>query len=185
MSGPSSEDVFEDPLDEAPEDADGDTWYVGVSRPLDAGNEPVAADDARDLPHAMAARENGFEVAPDAPLWLFLPAVWPAAHRTWIRDNRVRSQRAAVDGDVVDLPWSTADYLDMEAHELSVLRALGLPPRPAGRVWLLRPPPGCRDLDDTLRRVTDAAHAAGVPTELTREFVDHVVVTLRTLFEPA
>jgi hypothetical protein len=36
---------------------------------------PVMSDDARALPLAIAVRKDGFEVAPDAPFWLFLPAV--------------------------------------------------------------------------------------------------------------
>ena len=86
-----------------------------------------------------------FEVAPDAPLWLFLPAVWPVESRAWIRDNRIRQLRTMIEGRWVDLPWGTADYVEPEAGEQPLIQALGLPPRPAGRVWLLRPPPGVSD----------------------------------------
>ena len=60
----------------------------------------MMTDDARSLALAIAAREDGFEVAPDAPLWLFLPAVWPVESRTWIRDNRIRRLRTTDRGQV-------------------------------------------------------------------------------------
>lgn len=160
-------------------------FFFGDADVQDDGDTPVLSDDARALPLAVAARKAGFEVAPDAPFWLFLPAVWPVESRAWIRDNRVRHLRTMVEGRVVGLPWGTADYLEMEADEQSSLRSVGIPPRPPGRVWLLRPPPGRADLDETLQLVAESARSVGVETEITREFVDHAARTLRDLFEPA
>ena len=150
-----------------------------------AGELPVMTDDARTLSLAMAARDEGFEVAPQAPLWLFLPAVWPVEFRAWIRDNRVRHLRTMTDGQWRDLPWGTADYFEVEANEQDVIRSYGLPPRPPGRVWLLRPPPAVGSLDQTLQRLSDAARSAGVVADVTAEFLDHTVRTLRALFDPA
>jgi len=56
----------------------GNTWegtssdarFFGKVREQNAGEVPVRTDDARTLSLAVAAREDGFEVAPDAPLWL-------------------------------------------------------------------------------------------------------------------
>lgn len=166
------------------EGASSEAFFFADAAVQDAGNTPVSGDDARTLPLAIAARMDGFEVAPDAPFWLFLPVVWPVESRAWIRDNRVRHLRTMVKDRWVDLPWGTADYLETEADEQSFLQGLGLPRRPPGRVWLLRPPPGCADLDETLQLVTDSARSAGVETEITREFLDHTGRTLRALFEP-
>ncbi len=159
-------------------------FYRDVRR-QDVRDLPVMSDDAQALPLAMAAQKDGFEVAPEAPLWLFLPAVWPVEARAWIRDNRIRHLRTMVEGRWVELPWGTADYLETEADEQAILQALGLPPRPRGRVWLLRPPPGRADLNETLQLVTASAQSAEVETELTHEFLDHTARTLGALFEPA
>lgn len=159
--------------------------FFGKVVEQNAGEVPVLTDDARALSLAVAAREDGFEVAPDAPLWLFLPAVWPVESRAWIRDNRIRQMRTMIEGRWVDLPWGAADYFEVEASDQDFIQSVGLPPRPCGRVWLLRPPPGVSDLDRTLQLLTDAAQSAGVTIDLTREFFDHTVGTLRVLFEPA
>ena len=159
--------------------------FFGKVREQSAGELPVMTDDARSLLLAVAAREDGFEAAPDAPLWLFLPAVWPVESRAWIRDNRIRRLRTMIEGRWVDLPWGTADYFEVEASEQDVIRSFGLPPRPPGRVWLLRPPPAVSDLGQTLQLLTDSARSAGVATEVTLEFFDHTARTLRALFEPA
>lgn len=112
--------------------------FFGNVSEQNAGEVPVMTDDAHTLSLAVAARDDGFEVAPDAPLWLFLPAVWPIESRAWIRDNRVRRLRTMTKGRWADLPWSTADYFEVEADEQHIIRSYGLPPRPPGRVWLLR-----------------------------------------------
>ncbi len=171
----------------------GNTWegtssdarFFGKVREQNAGEVPVRTDDARTLSLAVAAREDGFEVAPDAPLWLFLPAVWPVESRAWVRDNRIRELRTMINGQWDGLPWGAADYFEVEASEQDVIRSFGLPPRPPGRVWLLRPPPGVSDLDQTLQLLTESARSAGVATEVTLEFFDHTARTLRALFEPA
>lgn len=154
-------------------------------REQNAGEVPVMTDDARTLSLAVAAREDGFEVAPDAPLWLFLPAVWPVESRAWIRDNRVRRLRTMIKGRWGDLPWGAADYFEVEASEQEVIRSYGLSPRPPGRVWLLRPPPAVSDMEQTLQLLSDGAESAGVVADVTPEFLDHTVRTLRALFEPA
>ena len=159
--------------------------FFGRVQEQNAGEVPVMTDDARALSLAVAAREDGFEVAPDAPLWLFLPAVWPVESRAWIRDNRVRRMRTMTRGRWGDLPWGAADYFEVEASEQEVIRSYGLPPRPPGRVWLLRPPVAVSDLEQTLRLLSDGAESAGVVADVTPQFLDHTVRTLRALFEPA
>jgi len=161
-----------------------DAHFFGKVREQNAGEVPVMTDDARSLALAIAAREDGFEVAPDAPLWLFLPAVWPVESRTWIRDNRIRRLRTMTEGKWDDLPWGTADYFEMEASEQELIQAVGLPPRPPGRVWLLRPPPGVGDLGHILQLLSDSASSAGVTIDVSREFFDHTSRALRSLFEP-
>lgn len=117
--------------------------FLWEEQAKEIGDRPVDSDDANDLPLARLAREHGFEVAPDAPMLLFLPVVWPMAARAWIRDNRLRHLRTYVDGQLAGLPWSTADYFEAADDERDFLAALlPLPKRPPGRVWLLRAPRG-------------------------------------------
>ena len=162
-----------------------DARFFGRVREQNAGEVPVMTDDARALSLAVAAREEGFEVAPEAPLWLFLPAIWPVQSRAWIRDNRIRQLRTMIEGNWVDLPWGTADYFEVEASEQEFIQALGLPPRPPGRVWLLRPPPGVGDLDQTLQLLSDSAKTARVKIDVSHGFFDHTSRTLAALFKTA
>lgn len=150
------------------------------------GHRPVDSNDADDLPLARLARAHGFEVAPDAPMWMFLPVVWPPAARVWIRDSRVRHLRTYVDGELVELPCTTADYLDaVEADHDFLAAVLPLPKRPAGRVWLLRPPPGHASIEETVSQLSDSSWAAGAHPDQSPDFFpffQHCEWTLKELF---
>ncbi len=136
-----------------------------------------------DLPAVRAAHEQGFEPAPEAPLWTFLPAVWPRAARAWIPDTRARSMRVFCNREPArTVPWSAADYFEMESDANELLAECGLPARPAGRVWLLKPPPGFATLDDALRRLRRSAKDAGLPVMADRAFVEQVSRDLDGLF---
>ena len=49
----------------------------------------------------------------------------------------------------------------------------------------MRPPAAVSDLEQTLRLLSDGAESAGVVADITPQFLDHTVRTLRALFEPA
>ncbi|WP_370247087.1 hypothetical protein [Nocardioides sp.] len=106
-----------------------------------------------------AARTHGFEPAPTTPLWCFLPAVWPRAHRAWLGDP----DAAHRDAGVADL-----------------LAGLGLPTGPPGRAWLLRSPEPDRTvaalLDDLWQEWLDAGGTA----QLSAAFVAHVERLMQT-----
>jgi hypothetical protein len=125
------------------------------------------------LPVVVAARSHGWHLAPDAPVWSFLPAVWPAHARAWVPDRAVRVVRLQCDDDRVDavIPWSAWDHAEVEGDTNTLLSEAGLPPRPFGRLWLLRPPPGFDELDDAVDAVISGAAAAGVPLRLCAELV--------------
>ena len=80
------------------------------------------------------------------------------------------------------MPWSAADYADIEADINATLDTYGVPPRPAGRVWLLRPPPGFACLDDVLGHLLAVATAVGDDMMPTRSLAAHVDRELRLLF---
>jgi hypothetical protein len=80
------------------------------------------------------------------------------------------------------VPWSTADYFEVEAEVNELLAQCGLPPRPGGRIWLFKPPPDQPSVDDTLSLLVESAGAAGVDEMASAPFVDHVRTTLPTFF---
>ena len=49
----------------------------------------IDSDDPEDLPAVIAARREGYFAAHDAPLWCFVPAIWPRRARAWTPDRRV------------------------------------------------------------------------------------------------
>lgn len=106
-----------------------------------------------------AARAHGFEPAPAAAVWCFLPAVWPRAHRAWL---------GADDGP------------EQESLTGTRLADLGLPPAPAGRAWLLRSPEPDRSVSDVLDDVwQDWLDGGGEPVA-SPEFVAHVERLMQT-----
>jgi hypothetical protein len=68
------------------------------------------------------------------------------------------------------LPWSTADYVEMESDANWFIAECGLPPRPPGRLWLLRPPRGFISLDSTLTWLVESAKEAGLDIMANRPF---------------
>ena len=143
--------------------------------------EPVYSDRPEDVPEVAAARAVRFFPADEAPLWCFIPAIWPAGDRAWVRDCRVRHlSRLFGDGRSERLPWTAAEYAEIEDDTNRSLSDLGLPPRPAGRIWLLRPPPRYRSaqavLDDLWGGWRDG------PDTSTPKFVAHIESRLSSIF---
>ena len=146
-------------------------------------DDPVDSDDPADLPVVAAARSLGWEPAHEAPLWCFLPAVWDHGARAWVHDLRVRHEVGGILGqELRRRPWSTWVYADIEADTNALLRECGLPPRPFGRVWLLRPPPGFASLAEVLDHLSDHAVASGQEITVTPGFVRVVADEVRRLF---
>jgi hypothetical protein len=146
--------------------------------------EPVDSDDPAALPLVQAAGSLGYEPTPDAPLWCFLPAIWPQDARAWVRDTRIRHQSVSCTGrPAVRVPWSAADHAEAEADINALLAECGIPSRPAGRLWLLRPPPGYQALDAVLRHVVAAADAADIEVMASPKLVAHVTAELQRLFD--
>jgi hypothetical protein len=144
---------------------------------------PVVGDDPRALPEVAEAVEAGWTLAPEAPLWCFLPAVWPRDDRAWVRDRRARHLLEQCEGQPTRrLPWSAADHADLELDTNALLSELGLPPRPAGRIWLLRlPPTASLTVDQLLARTWSAWVDAGEPAMATAPFVAHCHRAIRSL----
>jgi hypothetical protein len=148
--------------------------------------EPLNSDKADDLEEIAAAREQGWFPLVEAPLWCFIPAVWPRHARAWIRDRRVRhSSSQCEDRPVERVPWSAADYFEIEDDYNRVLDQYRVPSRPAGRIWVLRPPAGFTTIDDVLSDIWSGwEKATGGETETPPgpELVEHAVLRIRELF---
>lgn len=141
--------------------------------------EPPLRDDWPDLalppdrlPSVRRAREDGWCLAPQAPAWCFLPLVWPTTARAWVPDRSVRVVRMSCDGGPpTEIPWSAWDHEEVERDTNAALASAGLPARPSGRLWLLRPPPGLDDLDTAVEHLEAGSASAGVPLACGSELV--------------
>ncbi|MGH3412056.1 MAG: DUF5956 family protein [Marmoricola sp.] len=143
----------------------------------------VATDDVEMIPEVQAAWKLGWEPAPEAPLWCFLPAIWPRRSRTSVSDVRVRSGTSSCSGTPNKrVPWSTATYADIEQSMNSLLAECGLPARPAGRIWLLRPPARSAPSANVLDRLLTSAKAADLAVIASAAFVERVADELEHLF---
>ncbi|MFG2338847.1 DUF5956 family protein [Streptomyces yangpuensis] len=117
----------------------------GTPHPLAQRRTGRSELEADRLPEMRELEALGWEPAPEDLRWVFLPYVWPPAARTWIPDRSTHwAVDTALDGhghitgvECAPLPEPDLRGLDREADE--ALAALGLPPRPRGRLWLLRP----------------------------------------------
>ena len=145
--------------------------------------EPVDSDRPEDVLDIVAARAHGYSPAPEAPLWCFIPAIWPTEARAWVRDSRVRHMTRQRDGGPLErLPWTTADYADHENDTNALLAELGLPARPAGRIWLLRAPELHGTAQDVLDGIWIGWQTTGGPDMATPEFVQYAQSRLHGIF---
>lgn len=144
--------------------------------------EPVHSDELEDLPEVIAAAADGWFAVTDAPLWCFVPAIWPTHARAWVRDTRVRTlKRGYPDGRWERQPWTAADHAEVEQDVDAHLARLGVAPRPAGRVWLLRPPPGIPTVQHVLDDVW-AGSRRGSPREDSPAFAEYTAARVAELF---
>jgi hypothetical protein len=94
-----------------------------------------------DLPEVAELVRAGWRVADQAPMWSFLPAVWPESLRCWVRDRLPRLSRSHSENEsVVITPWTPEVGADISHHNADLLARVGFPPPPPGRIWLLRSP---------------------------------------------
>jgi hypothetical protein len=165
----------------------GPDWGVNEApkhfRTLRGADDLVTSDDVDDVPAVVAARAEGWFPAHEAPLWCFIPAIWPVTARTWTPDVRIRHKtRGVIAGEQVRLPWNAYDYFDVEADTNCLLADIGLPARPGGRIWLLRPPPGHDTLESVLHQLWSSWRDGGGEDCVTTALVAHAQLELDWLF---
>ncbi len=141
------------------------------------------------LPEIVALSAEGWVLAPDAPGWVMLPAIWPRSHRTWVPDRSVRYVLVGCSGqEPTPREMTHAEKAELESDYDVTADHYGVPGRPAGRLWLLRTPSSWT-LDGVLSTLEEAAERAGVdrgptPQDASR-FVAVLVRELRLLFGSA
>jgi hypothetical protein len=120
---------------------------------------------------------DGWLRAPTAPVWAFLPAVWPRQLRAWVpaRGTWYHAGPAALRY----LPLSIDDVADLERDAAALCAAAGVPPCPPGRLWLLRPIAGVTPkavCEQSSQLVGDGAFVASPElTEATRTVISGLV----------
>ncbi len=144
---------------------------------------PLSALEAHDLPEVLQAAEQGFEPAPEAPVWCYLPAVWPPEARAWVRDRSTYYlTETCVGQEPRRRPWSFFEHFDFEEDTNRLLAECGVSARPTGRLWLLRPPDGYEAVAQVLGFLFDSAVVDGLDATASSAMVLHVVTDLGTLF---
>lgn len=166
----------------------GMSWDVsGLPHRLAERRSGVSELEPDQLPEVRELGQWGWSLAPDAPMWVFLPYVWPPGARTWVPDRSTRWQiDTTLDAtcqllNVACHPVSQAERETQERDADADLARVGIPPRPAGRVWLLRPVGEFKDVEGVLDHLCASAEARGVPVGLSAEFAELCAEELRGL----
>lgn len=73
---------------------------------------PRVAQERAELPEVLEPQAHGWVMAPNAPVWSWLPAVFPRTHRTWVHDRSTAYCLEWVDG--VPQPRRALPALDVE-----------------------------------------------------------------------
>ncbi|MFB7513242.1 DUF5956 family protein [Streptomyces sp. NPDC056144] len=154
------------------------SWDVeGCPHRLAARRSGPSELEADRLPEVRELEQLGWVLAPQAPVLVFLPYVWPPGARTWVPDRSsvwLIDTTLAADGRVLDVecrPAPVAERAALEADALADLGRAGVPPRPPGRLWLLRPVGGLPDLEAVLGWLLAAAVRQGIGFSLSAAFV--------------
>jgi len=132
------------------------TWRDDPPSPLSVAG-PRVQQTRTELPEVRELERRDWVLAPDAPVWSWLPAVFPRTHRTWVHDRSTWYEQVWVDG--VPQPTSVLPEEDREdVHRLLVLHAeaAGFPGWDPTRIWFLRGGEGA-GVDELVDRVARAA----------------------------
>ncbi|MFD3699414.1 DUF5956 family protein [Streptomyces sp. NPDC058646] len=140
----------------------------GAPHPLAQRRTGRSEQEPDRLPEVRELEVLGWEQAPASTLWAFLPYVWPVRDRTWIPDRSTHwAVETGLDGEghvtgVECAPLSEADVDLLDGETDAILAGLGLPPRPRGRLWLLRPVGDLPTVEAVLGHLRAVAAGRGV-----------------------
>lgn len=104
---------------------------------------------------------------PDAPMWIFLPAIWPASRRTWVPAGMQMTKTYSHDSatgktHAHERPRTQDEQADIDDDADSLLAEAGIAPRPRGRFYYLEMPTGISDLNHILKLIAERARQKGV-----------------------
>ncbi|MFJ9644145.1 DUF5956 family protein [Streptomyces sp. NPDC101206] len=159
----------------------------GTPHPLARRRSGRSEQEPDRLPEVRELEVLGWEPAPEEAAWVFLPYVWPPQARTWIPD---RSTHWAVDtlldghGHITGVhaaPLPDPDLHDLDRETDEAVAALGLPPRPPGRLWLLRPVGPHTTVGGVLEHLRAVAAGSGVEVAASGVFMELVRAELAAL----
>ena len=155
--------------------------------PSQLSSEAPSSLGASELPEVRELVASGWHIAPDEPLFAFLPAVWPASHRTWVADRGTVYSEVFIGGQAGRLVPASAESVAAFDNDMARwCEDAGVPARPTGRVWLLRLPQGSpMSLEEVLELARSRAIAAGLRVRSSREFTEVTVETLEEVFGDA
>ncbi|MPY79084.1 MAG: hypothetical protein GEV04_11445 [Actinophytocola sp.] len=89
---------------------------------------PQSAAVVKDLPEVRTAIEDGWYVAPDPPMWVYIPALWPRFARAWLPDRSTHYMIVSCTGQPTRrVPWTADLAADIEQDANSDLQNCGLP----------------------------------------------------------
>ena len=66
-------------------------WSDDPPHPIEQPELTGPARRPEELLEIQRLLSEGWELAPDAPVWVFLPAIWPRNERTWVPDRVSRT----------------------------------------------------------------------------------------------
>jgi hypothetical protein len=172
--------VLSSSVDGKPLRAKVDDWNVDPPAVLSSPGTRIRKTPEQ-LPEVVALCAAGWELAPDAPVWAFVPAVWPREDRLWVADRWTLTVEHSVNGVLVDVaPWTEQDYLEQDRDLDELCARSGVPSRPRDRLWLLRTP-GTRHVDDILEEVVREISKQGIifvpstsVTRVTQQVIERV-----------
>ncbi|GIJ29116.1 hypothetical protein Vqi01_42780 [Micromonospora qiuiae] len=167
-----------------------DTAYDwGLDQPPDPAAEHAGEADGltpEQLPEVRKLTAQGWQLAPDAPLYAFLPAVWPRESRTWVPDRATRYEtwyeqdpktRTVLRAETRQVGPAMMTEID-DDHDWTLAR-VGITGRPRGRLWLLKPPRGHGSIDAVLDHVWQHAQQQGIDVTMSEPFVELTVRIVR------
>ena len=126
---------------------------------------------------------------PDAPMWLFLPAVWPPSKRTWMPTGTHRTKAychvPATDKTYThDRPRTQEEQTEIDDDADALLAEAGIAPRPRGRVYYLEVPTGNSNLQDILKLIVQRALQKEVEPCCCKAFVHTAIEVIEERFHP-
>jgi hypothetical protein len=139
-------------------------WRDDAASPLSV-NGPRVPLPRSELPEVLELASQGWVLAHEAPIWVFLPAVFPRTHRTWLHDRSTWYFEEWVDGvPQPPRPLPSDDVADVQRVYADHAARCGFVDWDASRIWMLRGGNGLT-VDQIIERIVRATrHNDAGPT---------------------